>query len=192
MGWQTSEALELFKVELSKIVGGDPTLEVLAYDGYKKFTTEQLKKAYSKTKENLGAKELIEDLLAKRGEPVQEEKEKQEPAEPREYKKCLSAELLQERLAKARLNYHKVVEFVCTKDKQTYYGIIRSARLDKRSGFIQYRIEILAEAKDNKYTATGKIYGKGDDSKNLTIYDEAPIEIASKEKEENPVKGEEA
>ena len=82
----------------------------------------------------------------------------------------MTEECLQERLAQARTNYRKFVKFLCTKDKEEHYGIIRSARLDKRSGFIQYRIEIINGDPEVGFTRSGRIYGKGDDSKDLTIY----------------------
>ena len=130
----------------------------------------------------LGAHEMIEAILIKRGAISVSEPEGDLPEEEtkpiREYKKCMTEECLQTRLAEARTNYKKLVKFLCTKDKEEHFGIIRSARLDKRSGFIQYRIEIIeAPSYNDPYEKTGRIYGKGDDSKDLIIFDEKPAEI---------------
>lgn len=145
-----------------------------------KLTTAQLLKAYEKTTQMLGAREMMESILIKRGALTIADDEDENPVEgedkpKREYKKCMTEECLQERLAQARTNYKKFCKFLCTKDKEEHYGIIRSARLDKRSGFIQYRIEIIeAPAYNEPYEKTGRIYGKGDDSKDLTIFEEKP------------------
>ena len=163
---------------------------------FTKLTTEKLLTFYDKTEKMLGAHEMIEEILVKRGalsiiEPAEEvqepeegttsqeiEEETEEETPAREYKKCMSDDALQERLAQARTNYRKFCHFLCTKDKEPHFGIIRSARLDKRSGFIQYRIEIIAAASyDSPYELTGRIYGKGDDSKDLTIFEEKPEEL---------------
>lgn len=144
------------------------------------FDTQRLLKMYDKTEEMLGAHEMIEAILIKRGAMTINDDPEEEPAEPveeapkpvREYKKCMTEECLQARLAEARKNYKKFVRFLCTKTKTEETGIIRSARLDKRSGFIQYRIEILnINPKDNTYTKSGRIFGKGDDSKDLVIFE---------------------
>ena len=113
------------------------------------------------------------------GEPAEPVEGEAKPEKaPREYKKCMTEECLQNRLEAARLNYGKIAKFLCTKDKEEHFGIIRSARLDKRSGFIQYRIEIIAAPSYNEpYEKTGKVYGKGDDSKDLIIFDTKPEEI---------------
>lgn len=163
----------------------DIELEIKDAPKFTKYTTEQLLKYYDKTEEMLGAHEQIEEILLKRGaltineeEPAEEETE--ETKTQREYKKCMTEECLQARLAEARKNYKKFVKFLCTKTKTEEFGIIRSARLDKRSGFIQYRIEIIAKATEDSATYTersGRIFGKGDDSKDLTIFEEKPAEI---------------
>lgn len=70
-------------------------------------------------------------------------------------------EELQAELATARKNYRRTVEFLCTKTHTREVGIVRSARLDKRTDFIQYRIEIIAG------DLMGQVYGKGYDSKDL-------------------------
>ena len=72
-----------------------------------------------------------------------------------------SPEELQADLANARKNYRRTVEFLCTKTKTREVGIVRSARLDKRTDFIQYRIEIIAG------DLMGQVYGKGVDSQDL-------------------------
>ena len=184
------EAEAQLKADLSLQVEGDFELTITDYDR-KKFTnltTDKLLKLYEKTEKLLGAKEMMEPILIKRGAisiPEEEIEEIEEPVEGvpeekpvREYKKCMTEECLQARLAEARTNYKKFCKFLCTKDKEEHFGIIRSARLDKRSGFIQYRIEIIAAPSYNEpYEKTGKVYGKGDDSKDLIIFDTKPEEI---------------
>ena len=144
-----------------------------------------------------------------------EKKEPAEPKEPRSLKKMLSDEELQKRLESARTHKGKVVEFLCTKTKQQEYGVIRSARLDKRTGFIQFRIEILDTHNTLGFTGkkaycTGQMYGKGDDSSDLNFLNEdfisetfpaipdpepekKPAEAKAKKekKQPEPVKGEE-
>ena len=184
------EAEAQLKADLSLQVEGSFELTITDFDR-KKFTnltTEKLLKFYDKTEQMLGAREMIEAILIKRGAiSIVEPEETEEPVEEapeekpvREYKKCMTEECLQARLAEARTNYRKFVKFLCTKDKEEHFGIIRSARLDKRSGFIQYRIEIIEKPTEDAtiYTErTGRIYGKGDDSKDLTIFEETPAEI---------------
>lgn len=183
----SEEAEAQLKADLSLQIEDEFELNVVDFDR-KKFTnltTEKLLKLYEKTENMLGAKEMMEAILTKRDaisivEPSEEEiAEEEEETKPiREYKKCITAECLQARLAEARTNYHKIVKFLCTKDKEEHFGVIRSARLDKRSGFIQYRIEIIeAPVYNEPYEMTGRIYGKSDDSKDLTIFDEKPAEI---------------
>lgn len=184
----SEEAEAQLTSDLSLQVEEEFTLTITDFDR-KKFTnlpTEKLLKLYEKTESMLGAKEMMEAILTKRGaltileeeieepqEPVEGEGENEEDTKPvREYKKCMTEECLQARLAEARKNYKKFCKFVCTKDKEEHFGLIRSARLDKRSGFIQYRIEILEQVDETGYDRTGRIYGKGDDSKDLTIYNE--------------------
>lgn len=186
----SEEAEAQLKADLSLQIEDEFEINVVDFDR-KKFTsltTEKLLKLYDKSEKMLGAHEMIEAILIKRGaisvaEPEGEENEPAEPVEGdpkpiREYKKCMTDECLQARLAEARINYKKFVKFLCTKDKEEHFGIIRSARLDKRSGFIQYRIEIIeAPSYNEPYEKTGRIYGKGDDSKDLIIFDEKPAEI---------------
>ena len=200
------EAEAQLRKDLSLQVSDELKLEVTDFTKFPKFTTEQLLRLYDKTENMLGAHEMIEAVLIKRGAlsipeapeeiaETEEETPEKETKAPREYKKCLSEECLQARLAEARKNYKKFCKFLCTKDKEEHFGIIRSARLDKRSGFIQYRIEIIAAPSYNEpYEKTGKVYGKGDDSKDLIIFDTKPEEIdlaEPKAKEEKPAPKEE-
>lgn len=207
----SEEAEAQLKTDLSLQIEDEFELNVVDFDR-KKFTnltTEKLLKLYDKTEKMLGAHEMLEAILIKRGAISVVDPEENESAEPvegegedevkpvREYKKCMTEECLQARLAEARTNYKKFVKFLCTKDKEEHFGIIRSARLDKRSGFIQYRIEIIEKPTEDAtiYTEkTGRIYGKGDDSKDLTIFDTKPEEIQLSEpapKTEEPAQAEE-
>lgn len=205
----SEEAEAQLTSDLSLQVEEEFTLTITDFDR-KKFTnlpTEKLLKLYEKTESMLGAKEMMEAILIKRnaisiveaeGEPTEEEEtEEEETTKPvREYKKCMTEECLQARLAEARTNYKKFCKFVCTKDKEEHFGLIRSARLDKRSGFIQYRIEILEKPTENDtiYTQrSGRIYGKGDDSKDLTIFEETPdfIQLSNPTPAEEPAQVEE-
>lgn len=180
----SEEAEAQLKADLSLQIEDEFEINVVDFDR-KKFTnltTEKLLKLYDKSEKMLGAHEMIEAILIKRGAISVAEPEGDLPEEEtkpiREYKKCMTEECLQARLAEARTNYKKFVKFLCTKDKEEHFGIIRSARLDKRSGFIQYRIEIIeAPSYNDPYEKTGRIYGKGDDSKDLIIFDEKPAEI---------------
>lgn len=146
-----------------------------------KISTDQLSKMMEKAEKMKGAHEVIKDILIRRGaitpEPVEG------ATSERAYKKCMPEEYLQERLAKARENYKRFVIFFCRKTRKEEFGIIRSARLDKRSGFIQYRIEIL-EPNGDEYTRTNLIYGKGDDSADLDFLTEELV-ITQPQKEEN-------
>ena len=188
----SEEAEAQLKADLSLQIEDEFELNVVDFDRKKftSFTTEKLLKLYDKSEKMLGAREMIEAILIKRDaisvvepeedlpEEEEEEEEEEETKHVREYKKCMTEECLQARLDEARTNYKKFVKFLCTKNKEEHFGIIRSARLDKRSGFIQYRIEIIeAPAYNEPYEMTGRIYGKSDDSKDLTIFDEKPAEI---------------
>ena len=201
----SEEAEAQLTSDLSLQVEEEFKLTITDFDR-KKFTnlpTEKLLKLYEKTESMLGAKEMMEAILIKRNaisivEPTEEEEtEEEEATKPaREYKKCMTEECLQARLAEARKNYKKFCKFVCTKDKEEHFGLIRSARLDKRSGFIQYRIEILEKPTENDtiYTQrSGRIYGKGDDSKDLTIFEETPdfIQLSNPTPAEEPAQVEE-
>lgn len=173
------EAIELWKDLVQKM---NTTLEVRfdievkkdwTVKDFSKIDTARLQKMYDKTKEMLGAKELIAEVLVKRGalEPAPQKKssktvEGTPEKKDRVYKKSMSNAELQLRLASVRENIvknHPKVKFYCTKEKKEYTGIIRTARLDKRSGLIQFRIEILAE----DGTRTGRILGKADNSNEI-------------------------
>lgn len=176
------EAEKQLEADLSLQIEDEFTIAITDFDP-KKFTsrtTDQLLKLYEKTEQMLGAHEMIEAILIKRGaiqvnedpsDPVEEDptSEEEETKPAREYKKCMTEECLQARLAEARTNYKKFARFLCTKTKTEEVGLVRSARLDKRSGFIQYRIEIISLNEDGTYTLTGRVFGKGDDSKDLTL-----------------------
>lgn len=118
------------------------------------------------------------------------EKPAEAPKVERQLKKSLSDSELQGRLAQARTRKGEIVNFLCTKTQDWTIGLIRTARLDKRSGFIQFRIEVLeypleeensADFKDptGNWLVEGKIecpvrrtniiWGKGDDSKELRV-----------------------
>lgn len=124
--------------------------------------------------------------------------------EPRQLKKSLSEEVLATRLAEAKTRKGEVITFECTKTSNLEVGLIRTARLDKRSGFIQYRIELLEvpelpattldnatgivhpidEDKDYQVRRTGILYGKGDDNQDIRIighYSALPKEKPVKE-----------
>jgi hypothetical protein len=146
-----------------------------------KISTDQLSKMMEKAEKMKGAHEAIREILLRRGAITPDPVEGATPE--RVYKKCMPEEYLQERLAKARENYRRFVTFLCRKTGKEEVGIIRSARLDKRSGFIQYRIEIL-EQNGDVYTRTNLIYGKGDDSADLNFLTEELV-ITQPQKEEN-------
>ena len=93
-------------------------------------------------------------------EPVEAPAE-ETPAKETKAKAHKDPQILQEELAEARKNYRRTCEFTVTKTKTREIGIVRSARLDKRTDFIQYRIEIIAGS------LMGQVYGKAWDSKDL-------------------------
>lgn len=93
--------------------------------------------------------------------PKKAAKKAQKTPLDKEPKTRKSSEELQSELAEARKNYKRTVEFLCTKTKTREVGIVRSARLDKRTDFIQYRIEIIAG------DMMGQVFGKGVDSQDL-------------------------
>lgn len=95
--------------------------------------------------------------------PVEETKTEpvEAPAEETKAKVHKDPQILQEELAEARKNYRRTCEFTVTKTKTREIGIVRSARLDKRTDFIQYRIEIITGS------MMGQVYGKAWDSKDL-------------------------
>lgn len=93
--------------------------------------------------------------------PKKAAKKAQKTPLDKEPKTRKTPEQLQSELAEARKNYKRTVEFLCTKTKTREVGVVRSARLDKRTDFIQYRIEIIAG------DLMGQVFGKGWDSKDL-------------------------
>ena len=148
--------------------------------------------------EVVAAVENIEQAIAE--EPVEA------PKAEKTLKKSLSDEALQLRLAAARTRKGEVVRFLCTKTGDWTIGLIRTARLDKRSGFIQFRIEVLeypledpapstfiptgiwkSEQEEVQVRRTGILWGKGDDSADLQVvgsYTASPK--APKEEPEKP------
>lgn len=128
-----------------------------------------------------------------------------ETPQVKQLKKSLSDAELQERLATARTRKGEIVNFLCTKTQEWTIGLIRTARLDKRSGFIQFRIEVLefpAEGENSEAFegATGNwlvddkiecpvrrtniLWGKGDDSTELKVVGHyAALPKATKEEE---------
>lgn len=143
-----------------------------------------------------------------------ETQESSEPVEApkaeKQLKKSLSDSELQERLAIARTRKGEIVNFLCTKTQDWTIGLIRTARLDKRSGFIQFRIEVLEYPLEEENPAdfqnptgnwlnldgklecpvrrTNTIWGKGDDSKELKVVGHYSAIPKAKEepKEETP------
>ena len=93
--------------------------------------------------------------------PKKAAKKAQKTPLDKEPKTRKSPEQLRSELAEARKNYKRTVEFLCTKTKTREVGVVRSARLDKRTDFIQYRIEIITG------DLMGQVFGKGWDSKDL-------------------------
>ena len=148
---------------------------------FKSFSTKQLQDKFLKMGDSTpGAKELIEEVLRDRNALPQPKEEKtKEPAAPkmhkskpkkaegaktgseRELKKMLSGEEVAKQLEEARKNNGKQVKFFCQKTQCHEIGTIKTARLDKRSNFIQYRIVITEGA------SKGLVFGKGIDSMDL-------------------------
>lgn len=128
-------------------------------------------------------------------------------------KKSLSDAELRERLANARTRKGEIVRFLCTKTQDFAVGVIRTARLDKRSGFIQFRIEVLeypeeGQALENPtgnwivdgkiecpVRRTGVLWGKGDDSKDVQVvgeYEALPKKPAEKKNPPKPESSDDA
>lgn len=103
---------------------------------------------------------VTETVEETKTEPVEAPAE-EAPAEETKTRSHKDPQTLQEELAEARKNYKRTCEFTVTKTKTREIGIVRSARLDKRTDFIQYRIEIIAGS------LMGQVYGKAWDSKDL-------------------------
>lgn len=84
---------------------------------------------------------------------------------PKALKKEITDDQAKANLATALANKGRQCTFLCTKTKEMTEGVIVTARLDKRNNFVQYRIK----------TADGAEWGKGFDSKDITIGDMAPV-----------------
>ena len=109
----SEEAEAQLKADLSLQIEDEFELSITDYDR-KKFTnltTEKLLKLYGKSEKMLGAHEMIEAILTKRGAisvvDPEEDPQEEETKPIREYKKCMTEECLQARLAEARTNYKK-------------------------------------------------------------------------------------
>lgn len=136
---------------------------------FKVFTLKEVKSKDSKSllafqskSPNLAGVELAEKVLTNRNvafvprtdielrpveapKPKKEEKEKvvKEPKEPRKLLKQYEDSELEQILSTARKNKGFIASFQCKKyGAQRLTGRITGARLDKRSNFIQYRIEV--------------------------------------------------
>ena len=106
----------------------------------KKYSSKQLSKMIETSEgEKLIA---IRTILIARG-VIQEEQER-------------SKDKILEEIRKNSKNLR--VKFLCTKTKTMVFGIIKGVRLDKRTGFIQYRIKTLHG-----------IFGKGIQSPDLVF-----------------------
>lgn len=144
------------------------------------FSTKQIQDKLAKLGDTcLGAKEMMEAVLEERnatpaGEAkaegategkIRKSKPKKAEGAPtgsqRELKKMLSDEEINAQLMEARSKAGQEVRFFCQKTQQNEKGVIKTARLDKRSNFIQYRIMITEGP--NK----GLIFGKGNDSMDI-------------------------
>lgn len=156
------------------------TIKDFVAKDFKIYSTKQLLDKYGKIDTALGIKELIEEVLTERNalpKPEPKAKEKKESAakmhkskpkkdeakagSERELKKMLSDEEVAKQLAEARAKAGSQVRFFCQKTQRNEIGVIKTARLDKRSNFIQYRIMITEGP--NK----GLVFGKGNDSMDI-------------------------
>ena len=148
---------------------------------FRSMTTKALKDKYDKMGDMApGAKELMEAVLRERKAlPTKEQPkegkakrskakkaEGQEEGKPRDLKKMLSYEGVNQQLEEARAKKGWMVKFFCQKTQREETGIIKTARLDKRSNFIQFRIEV------TEGEIKGQVYGKGTDSEDLTFIGE--------------------
>lgn len=168
-----SKIAEVLETDDFEIVTKDFTTQ-----DFKSFSTKQLQDKFNKMGDSTpGAKELIEEVLIARNALPQPEKEeskkgteaKMHKSKPkkaegaktgseRELKKMISDEEIAAQLEEAKSKSGQAVKFFCQKTQRHEIGIIKTARLDKRSNFIQYRIMITEG--ENK----GQIFGKGNDS----------------------------
>lgn len=122
-----------------------------------------MKKNVKKTQKTVKATRNEEPQAISTVKTVEETKTEpvEAPVEETKTRSHKDPQVLQEELAEARKNYKRTCEFTVTKTKTREIGIVRSARLDKRTDFIQYRIEIIAGE------MMGQVYGKAWDSKDL-------------------------
>ena len=183
---EDEEARLLAKV---KEVTGQEEVEFIVRDfttkDFASFSTKQIQDKLAKLGDTcLGAKEMMEAVLAERnatakvkeapaaqaeGKIRKSKPKKEEGAKTgseRELKKMLSDEEIAAQLEEARSKAGQMVKFFCQKTQQNEKGVIKTARLDKRSNFIQYRIMITEGA--NK----GLIFGKGNDSMDIEFLNE--------------------
>lgn len=151
-------------IEEQHIEREDAELKVFTLKEVKSKDTKSLLAFQSKSP-NLAGVELAEEVLTSRNvafdarrdvmveepqpeetpKPKKEKKEKtvKEPKEPRKLLKQYDDEELAQILATARKNKGFTASFQCKKyGAQRLTGRITGARLDKRSNFIQYRIEV--------------------------------------------------
>lgn len=210
-GMSREEFIEMAKSQLEEALGQELELDVQlkTVEEAKSMKTEDIEKALSTKGKvtNITLREILDEVyLTRTGKAIpnpdeeeeeqkeveahekskkekkqKKEKKAKEPKEPRPLKKMFTNEELQARLEVARTKRGSYVKFLCTKTKKEEVGIIRSARLDKRSGFIQYRIEILDPEntlglKGKNTYRTGIMFGKGDDSKDITFLDTETVE----------------
>ena len=186
---EDEEARLLAKV---KEVTGQEEVEFIVRDfttkDFASFSTKQIQDKLAKLGDTcLGAKEMMEAVLEGRNAtakaktkeipaeaPAKEKIRKSKPKKEegaktgseRELKKMLSDEEIAAQLEEARSKAGQMVKFFCQKTQQNEKGVIKTARLDKRSNFIQYRIMITEGA--NK----GLIFGKGNDSMDIEFLNE--------------------
>lgn len=148
-------------IEEQNIERADTELKVFTLKEVKSKDSKSLLAFQSKSP-NLAGVELAEKVLTNRNvafvprtdielrpveapKPKKEEKEKvvKEPKEPRKLLKQYEDSELEQILSTARKNKGFIASFQCKKyGAQRLTGRITGARLDKRSNFIQYRIEV--------------------------------------------------
>lgn len=179
---KADEESRLFRYLTEKLQRQDIKVEVKDFTtkDFKNYATKQLVDKFNKMSDgvNPGARELIAEVLKERGalpEPKKEEKKQQDKAHrsksrkpegaktgsERDLKKMLSDEEVEAQLKEARSKKGENVKFFCQKTQRMEEGVIITARLDKRSNFIQFRIKITSGS------SKGLVYGKGNDSEDL-------------------------
>lgn len=198
---EDEEARLLAKV---KEVTGQEEVEFVTKDfttkDFASFSTKQIQDKLAKLGDTcLGAKEMMEAVLKERNAtakkapaeaPAKEKIRKSKPKKEegaktgseRELKKMLSDEEIAAQLAEARSKAGQMVKFFCQKTQQNEKGVIKTARLDKRSNFIQYRIMITEGP--NK----GLVFGKGNDSMDIEFLGTEFKPEPKPEKEPKPAK----